>query len=101
MIRKMINDRFYNHEAILPYKKNPEVVSNELKPILREQKPSIKKAVKNSDEEDDLFKEMEPNYVAARRIGATMLATEKKNKATSRFDMDAGCENSWEVEDLN
>ena len=100
MIRKLIENKFYNHDPILPISKAPESSPAELQPMTKERKPSPKKPCKNSDEEDDLFKEMEPKYVAARRIGATMLATEN-NKTTTRFDMDIESGNSWEVEDLN
>ena len=100
MIRKMISDKFFNHEPILPLHKAPEP-SVEAKVHKTETKPQVKNLKKKpSDEEDDLFKEMEPQYVAARRIGATTLVS-KKPKSSSRFDMEVHSGGSWEVEDFN
>ena len=55
---------------------------------------------KKMHKRDDLFKEMQPSYVAPRRIGATTLAKQEKAKST-RFDMELDHDNSWQVEELN
>ena len=101
MIKKFIGEKFMSQDPILPLHKSPASPASELKTLQKnEPKVAAKKSAKKSDEDDDLFKEMQPSYVAARRIGATTLATGKKSSST-RFDMDAEGTHSWEVEDFN
>lgn len=100
MIKKFIGEKFLTPEPILPINRNFSGAS-ELKPIGKvEVKVQSKKSGKKSDEDEDLFKEMEPNYVAARRIGATTLISTKK-PTSSRFDMEAEGGHSWDVDDFN
>jgi hypothetical protein len=100
MLKKFIGDKFFNHDPILPLNKVPEPEVTELKKLQKpEPKPLSKKPATKLDEDDDLFKEMEPQYVAARRIGATVLVSNKPKKS-ARFEMEADVTNSWEVEDF-
>lgn len=101
MFKKLIGDKFFSQDPILPINKVPEVGASELKIIQKtEIKPTVKKVEKMHEEDDDLFKEMQPNYVAPKRIGATVLASNKE-KLSSRFDMEVEVSNSWNVEELN
>ena len=99
LFRKLVQDKFFNQEPVLPLRKAPE----------RKEEPFVikvgderkgRRAERNVQEEDDLFKEMQPSYVAPKRIGATMLAKQEKAKST-RFDMELDHDNSWQVEELN
>lgn len=99
MFRKLVQDKFFNQEPVLPLRKAPE---RKEEPVIIKVgvEKKVKRAEKNVQEEDDLFKEMQPSYVAPRRIGATMLAKQEKSKST-RFDMELDHDNSWQVEELN
>ena len=101
MIKKFIGEKFLSQDPVLPINQTPASPPTELITLQQnEPKVATKKSEKKTDEDSDMFKEMEPNYVAARRIGATMLATEQKSTST-RFDMEAEGTHSWDVEDFN
>lgn len=99
MLKKLINDRFFNQDPILPMRRAPE--KNKEPVIVRvDAEKKNKKVEKFVEEEDDLFKEMQPKYVAPKRVGATVLAKQEK-KVSNRFDMDFECDNSWHVEEIS
>jgi hypothetical protein len=98
MIRKLVQDKFFNQEPVLPLRKSPE---KKEEPVIIKvtSERKTRRAEKKIEEEDDLFKEMQPSYVAPKRIGATMLAKQEKTKST-RFDMELDHDNSWQVEEI-
>ncbi|OMJ88602.1 hypothetical protein SteCoe_9467 [Stentor coeruleus] len=101
MFKKLMGDKFFSQDPILPINKVPEIGSSELKTIQKKEiKPTEKKVEKKHEEDDDLFKEMQPNYVAPKRIGSAILASNNE-KSSSRFDMEIDVSNSWNVEELN
>lgn len=52
---------------------------------------------KKNQEEEDLFKEMEPTYVAPQRVSYTRL---ENQQSTSRFDIDEEEHGNWGEEDF-
>lgn len=99
MFKKLINDRFFNQDPILPMRRGPEKSKEPVIIKIREERKTRKVEMVH-EEDDDLFKEMQPKYVAPKRIGATVLAKQEKC-LTNRFDMDVDCDNSWQVEEIN
>lgn len=65
-------------------------------------KPEVPKmpAQVRHEEDDDLFKEMQPDYKSPQRIGPAMSSNQKISQS-GRFEMDIDLGHSWDVEELN
>lgn len=58
--------------------------------------PVVRRKMKSEDEEhEDLFKEMEPKYVAAKRVNVVLLANDEKAKTKTRFDIEENDTGNW------
>lgn len=98
MFRKFFTDKFQGTEEVAQSKEDYAPLENDKDknveiPVVQKKKEAL------HEEDDDLFKEMTPNYVAATRIGPTILANEDKN-ASNRFDMEVDHSHAWDVEEL-
>lgn len=97
MFRKFFTDNSQSTEA------SPQVEIEQIKlenPKEKTESPVLnKKEEIKHEEDDDLFKEMTPNYIAAKRIGPTVLENEEK-PSSIRFEMEIDHTHSWDVEEL-
>lgn len=101
MFRKFFSDRFQGNEENeggVQGKEDYAPIGNEKEKSVEIPMVQKKKEVAH-EEDDDLFKEMTPNYVAATRVGPTILVNEDKN-ASNRFEMEVDHSHAWDVEEL-
>lgn len=54
-----------------------------------------RRQAKEDAEEMELLKELEPTYVAPKRVGPAVSASQKSLKSSTRFELDEHEESSW------
>mmetsp|Transcript_14138 Transcript_14138/g.26585 ORF Transcript_14138/g.26585 Transcript_14138/m.26585 type:complete len:121 (-) Transcript_14138:1668-2030(-) len=59
-----------------------------------------RRQVKEDAEELELLKELEPTYVAPKRVGPAVSASQSSVKSSTRFDLDDHEESSWTGDDF-
>ena len=70
-----------------------------LQVVTKSEEPKIPPPLRH-EEDDDLFKEMQPDYKSPQRIGPAMSSNQKITQSV-RFEMDIDLGHSWDVEELN